>query len=334
MRHAERIAWLARQRLLPYALAMPGSVEPGTFDGALAQVTLQARESQVALDRAALTRTLKLLGPRVLVLKGVALAHWLYERPHWRPSTDIDLLIPREDRLAAHDQLVRAGYASDGYGHLDAIGSQATYIDPASGRAIDLHWALSNLPEFAHRLHYAELDADAQSIPALANARGLGRVHALMHAVMHYFGHQPADERPAIWLLDIAGLAQGLDVAGWHRLDAEVRRLGLAGLHAAAFAEVSAWFVVAVDELLIASWREHGHVEPASLLLRSDLGAPGKLMRALRCLPDARTRLHFLFRRAWPPRAWMRGRYQTRNSLDLASAYVRRWLSVLRGLLR
>ena len=58
-----------------------------------------------------LTRHLAAGGVRSIVLKGAAIAHLLYApTPHWRTSSDIDILVPEEDLLVADRLLIDAGY--------------------------------------------------------------------------------------------------------------------------------------------------------------------------------------------------------------------------------
>ena len=76
---------------------------------------------------------------------------------------------------------------------------------------LDLHWDLSNAALFAHRLEWDELQADAMALPALAaGARGLGPVHALLHACMHRAANALVGQQDRLrWLYDIHLLATG-----------------------------------------------------------------------------------------------------------------------------
>lgn len=327
-----RLQWLTRQRLLPYVLAHDAATEP--FALALHAASAVDRARQVSEVQAALAHTLRVLAPLeggVLVLKGVALGLSCYGDPAWRPVTDIDLLIEPAQRWRAHALLNGAGFRHDGYSQHGGVVHQASYFEPATGVSVDLHWALSNLPELAWRLPYAELAAAALPLPGL-DARRLGTSHALIHAAMHYAAHQPAAERPAIWLLDMALLCAALDAAGWAELDQRARAAGLCGLLAAGLIEAAEHFELSLPAERLADWQALGREEPASALLQPPSGAWSRLLSRLRGLPTLRARSAWLLRSLCPPSGWMRGRYQARTPLQLGLAYLRRWRDGMRRL--
>lgn len=320
-----RLQWLTRQRLLPYVLAHDAATEP--FALALHAASAADRARQVAEVHTALVHTLRVLAPLaggVLVLKGVALGLSCYADPAWRPVTDIDLLIAPAQRWHAHALLDGAGFRHDGYSQHGGVVHQASYFEPTTGVCVDLHWALSNLPELAWRLPHTELLAAALPLPGL-NAHWLGPAHALIHAAMHYAAHQPAAERPAIWLLDMALLCAALDAAGWAELDRRVRAAGLSGLLAAGLIEAAEHFQLSLPAERLAAWQALGRQEPASALLQPPAGAGSRLLNRLRGLPDWRARSAWLLRSLCPPLAWMRGRYQARTARQLGITYLRRW---------
>ena len=330
-----QIGQLQRHRLLPLALAQArqAGADLGPLLAGMWESLLATGQRHAQLNRALLERVLPVLsgrGCRVLLLKGVALGHWLYPAPEFRSSSDIDLLVDARHRLQAHAALTAAGLRSDGYSQHDHASQQATYHDPATDRHIDLHWALNVLPEIACRFDFAALDADAMDLPALAGARVLCRKHALMHAVVHFHAHQPANERPAVWLYDMILLARGLDAAGWAQLDASVRKAGLAGLHADALRQAAHWFPVDLPEGLLQQWQALGQGECASHLLKPEISPARRLIHSLSCVPTLSGRIAYLRARLFPAVAWMRGRYGTHSTAQLAKAYLHRWTRGLR----
>ncbi|MBK9657403.1 MAG: nucleotidyltransferase family protein, partial [Rhodanobacteraceae bacterium] len=192
-----------------------------------------------------------------------------------------------EHRLLAH-ALTAAGLRSDGYSQHDHASQQATYHDPETDRHIDLHWALNVLPEISGRFDFAELDAESIELPALPGARAFCRKHALMHAVVHFHAHLPANERPAVWLYDMVLLAQGLGAAGWAQLDASVRKAGLAGLHAHALRQAAHWFPLDLPEDLMQQWQVLGQGECASHLLGPENSPARRLVHSLGCVNPER----------------------------------------------
>lgn len=327
---SEQIAQLQRHRLLPIALAHVRERGAGR-DALLSGIrdSLASAGCRTAdVDRRLLERVLPALAAadcRALLLKGAALGRWLYAAPELRPSSDIDLLVDPRRRLDAHAALTAAGLRSDGYSQHDHASNQATYRDPESGRQVDLHWALSVVPELACRFDFAALDADAFDLPQPAGARALGRVDALMHAVIHYHAHQPVRDRPVIWLHDMAMLARGLDTAGWAELDRKVRRSQLAGLHAAALEDVVTWFPLDLPMELMSQWAALGHSECTRHLLDIDARPFIRLLHSLGCVTSLRGRVDYLRARLFPAVEWMRGRYAATSPLQLASAYLQRW---------
>lgn len=331
----DQIGQLQRHRLLPLALAHARHAgrELGPLVEGMWNALMATGQRNAQLNSASLGRILPALaarGCRALLLKGVALGSWLYPAPELRLSSDIDLLIDANRRLDAHAALTEVGLQSDGYSHHDHASNQATYHDPESNRQIDLHWALSVVPELACRFDFAALDADAIDLPQLAGARALGRVDALMHSVVHYYAHQPVVDRPVIWLHDMALLARGLDAQGWAELDRKARKAQLAGLHAAALREAAQWFPLDLPAELLRQWTALGGDECTSHLLNADVRPLRRLLHSLACVTSMRARIAYLRARLFPAAAWMRGRYAATSGLKLAHAYLNRWSTGLR----
>lgn len=90
-------------------------------------------------------------GVASIVLKGAALAEELYGDIGLRPSTDIDLLVRREDLPLAHETLIRTGYYPP-ESYRDFLSAPAesglnslVYIpSDGSGSFIHLHWHIIN----------------------------------------------------------------------------------------------------------------------------------------------------------------------------------------------
>ncbi len=98
-------------------------------------------------------------GIDALVLKGAALARWLYAHAHWRPRSDLDLLFASEaDSARAEQALGALGYRWDGV-LANGVCVERTLIGSPQGvvHAIDLHWRLTPHPVYADRFTYAEL---------------------------------------------------------------------------------------------------------------------------------------------------------------------------------
>ena len=182
-------------------------------------------------------------GIPVLLLKGSALAWWLYPAPHLRECSDVDLLFASREAVAQ----AAAVLAANGYDRGYTQGERAyelvcrRELSASFVLDVDLHWGLNNAPVFAHAFDFDSLWPTSIPLPALApNARGLSPVHALAHACMHrainlYTGIGDSLK----WRYDLHLLAQRLQPAEWTELRAICERTGLgsvcaAGLQAAA----------------------------------------------------------------------------------------------------
>lgn len=185
-----------------------------------------------------LVEALEAAGLRVLVLKGTALGAWLYSAPHLRAGGDLDLLFAsRQDAESAALILAAHGYPD---GHAQGGLAYEMLRKPASGASyaleLDIHWRLLNAPVFAERLPFEALWAGSIPIPALSpRVRGLGPVHALLHAAMNRAVNLYVGTGEVLkCLYDVHLLSALFDEAGWERVVRLAEETGLCGvLHAA-----------------------------------------------------------------------------------------------------
>jgi len=185
-------------------------------------------------------------GIRALLLKGHALALWLYPQPTLRTCGDIDLLLEsRADADRAAEVLKKLGYAL-------AFNPGAMFYEMSSrlivgGRVrseVDLHSRLINVPVYADRLGFAELWEHSIALPGLdTGIRGLSIVYALIHACMHravdLFQHGPEKLK---WHYEIHLLLSRMDQASWANLRALCLAKGLSGVCLRSFDDAVSWF--------------------------------------------------------------------------------------------
>ncbi|MBN8491247.1 MAG: nucleotidyltransferase family protein [Burkholderiales bacterium] len=169
----------------------------------------------------ALLGCLQQAGVGTLVLKGAALARWLYPAPYLRESSDVDLLFAsRSDALRAATALRELGYAMP----YQAGRFQHELACCGEGLPdLDLHWALTDWPALHHLPGFDTLLAASIPLPGLgANARGLDAAHALLHACVHRASNLAAGLGDRLkWLYDLHLLAAVLDRdAEWSRFTA------------------------------------------------------------------------------------------------------------------
>lgn len=260
----------------------------------------------------------------LLLLKGSALAWWLYPSPFLRECSDIDLLLP--SRAAVRDaaqRLAACGY-SQGYDQgADAYELVCRRSLSGSMRLdLDLHWGLNNAPVFAHVLRFDELLAESIALPGLApNARGLSPCHALLHACMHrginlYTGVGDSLK----WLYDLHLMAQRLTSSDWERVVGLCRERHLASVCLSGLDAAAARFGEAVPAGVMTALRA----------IPLGTGVEGRRLQSwyymhwmnLKALPGHRSRASWLLRKLLPTVPHMREMYG--HEKDLAGLLVAR----------
>ncbi len=157
----------------------------------------------------------------VLVFKGAALEHLIYDTPYLRPRTDADLLVRRRDVESTERILLSFDYVRQVEPDTEIASSQRHYAprrplwDP-----IDLHWRIVNPLAFGDVIAFdAALDRSI-AVPALgSHARSLSLADALLVACIHRVAHH-ADAIELRWLYEIHLLVHRLDAAGRERFAA------------------------------------------------------------------------------------------------------------------
>jgi hypothetical protein len=216
----------SRTVALPFALldqtpepaAHPEEVTDAVVTAArLLAIDAQTGEALRQLDEARV--------PAVL-LKGPAIARWLYDRPDERRYIDVDLLIPAADEPAAGSALRGLGYRPDpGVGHADpGVAVNHVWLRDAAER-VELHVTLIGIRATSSHV-WAELAAGTQTLDVGGHeATVLGPPARALHLALHAAQHGIRSEQP---LEDLRrGLAR-LPEAVWSaaagvaaRLDAE-----------------------------------------------------------------------------------------------------------------
>jgi hypothetical protein len=321
--------------LLAAALAGMSGELPKSLGQAL-QVQAMHELARLAKARYALD-ALAETGIPVLVLKGSALAYWLYDSPLHRPRCDLDLLVPdiaaarrAVSVLEASGFRLVAGLAPD-----RSPGSEVALVHSGTlgqAYAVDLHWRLSNSALLAKGFEFRELWAQSVAIPALhKHAHGLGRVHALAHALLHRISNVPLGKQDRlIWLYDIHLLAGGCSGQEWQAFLRLCRDKGIA--------------VPCMDGLR-ACKRAFGTAVPADVFAAKHVGAGDEgwplderfdqaaMDRATLASLPWRDRIRWLRHKLFPPVEFMRHRYGANGFFGLAKAYLGRcWTGVKSGI--
>lgn len=259
-------------------------------------------------------QALQAAGIRFLVLKGAALAYWLYAQPHHRLITDIDLLVA--DRAQAQRAL--AALQPLGYQPCTALAEvhdQEWAFFHADALTVDLHWDLFNSSLLSGRFSFAELWAERLSLPGLPGVHALGPVHALINACGHrasnlpYAGARGVQRADCLrWLWDVHVLAESLSTGQWQQLCAMAADKRLSTVLAEALDTCSTHFASTLPPAMIARLTQQAKQEPMHIgWFRSWWRY--QFYRVYFSHPHWRGRLRYLAWRIWPSAKGLRNRY-------------------------
>lgn len=264
-----------------------------------------------------------------LVLKGAALARWLYPQPLMRPRCDLDLLLPDAMNLSA----CAAALADAGYAESDLVSLPPSFEQsfirrgPILVHGVDVHWRMANHPTFADTFNYEELLARAIPIPGLDGALGLSPVHALLHACIHRVSNLRfgAGDR-LIWLSDIDRIARRLSEVEWQTLVELACSRNLAGPCLAAFQASFKHFATPLPADAVDALKTSELIEPFRME-----HADSETFYLLCCLRNLQGRAWpgFLWNRLFPDFEYMRCYHGVGHRAQLPLGYLRRCISAL-----
>lgn len=271
-------------------------------------------------------------GVRPILLKGAALAHTHYRRPHLRPRIDTDLMIPASSLDVIARTLIALGYhrpcevdgaLSTGQFHLQKYDRDGLF------HALDIHWRVSNVRAFADVLTYEELAHDAVVVSALgAHAWSPSPIHALLVACVHRVAHH-GDTNDLLWLFDVHLLARAFsphERDSFTRLASARRVRAVCGktlrLAQAAFGRLDVEWIASLSDA-------GGAIEPSAAFLGGRLRQVDILRADLVATPRWQARLQLLREHLFPSATFMYERYGTGLRLALPFLYLHR---IIRGL--
>jgi len=272
----------------------------------------------------------------VLVLKGSALAYWLFQRPSDRSRCDLDLLVDgSEQAQRATECLRKLGFRTEAGTTETASGFELALVrETAAGlvHRIDLHWRMLNHALLARGFAFRELWEARLPLPALhPQAFGLGRVHALAHALLHRVTNMPLGQQDRlIWLYDIHLLASGASADEWQAFVHLCGDKGIATPCLDGLAATRSVFGTAVPADVESALHQRRGVESWRLGSSVDQGTMDRTHLAALHWPE---RAVWLRRKLFPPADFMRYRYGATTGPELVRAYcVRWWVGLRRGL--
>lgn len=240
----DNVPGLARQHGLG-PLVFKHLAETELLEGIPAGVVAELRAAYCAalvtnrrleIERDRLAALLAARGVEVLLLKGVTLAARYYRNIALRPSSDLDVLVRREQLASCLQALRDAGYApQEGAGKpLDPYVLYYLELDyrSSAGVRVEPHLALARLPAYRQALAVEQVWARALPIEmGGVAARYLHPWDELRYLSVHY--SVPHQASRLIWLVDIAELvrthtAPGADAWDWEGFVRETIQRGVA----------------------------------------------------------------------------------------------------------
>ncbi len=245
----------------------------------------------------------------VLVLKGSALALWLYPEAYLRECSDVDLLFQsRADAERAAELLVELGYGMR-YRPSDLAHEFLCRRETRSVIDLDMHWKLSGEPLFQATFAFSELHEASVELPSLGvNGKGLTAVHAFAHACIHRASNVSCGIGDRLkWLYDIHLLALQFSPSDWAQLQSVCRQRQLCGVVAEAITATGHAFGTPIP-LDVANALVLGRRTES--LDASRLGDWRYMQRRnLMALPGWKMRARWLWQRAFPSKGYLRELY-------------------------
>ena len=267
-----------------------------------------------------------------VLLKGEALARFVYGAYAERPSGDMDILLADRALRPAETILESLGYRRQVANSGSLVMPQRAWVyelDPPVVSVVDLHTAILNRPALQPLLDYPRLKGAGGQAPNLDSGIILPcREHLLIHAVLHLLGHHGSEWR-LIWLLDIHRLQDSLDPEQRGRVLALSSQLQISRAMGYTIHQVEnhfggdGWLADALNRQC-----DDEDPELSQLLLSGSRGQIAQTLADWRNLPDSDSRLTWLKQHLFPRSDYIRQRYDVSSTFFLPWFYLWR---ILRG---
>ena len=278
-----------------------------------ARITAAAANLRVDSFTAEVVTELRSAGVRVLLLKGPAVARWLYDRAGERPYVDADLLVAPGDRRRAERKLRRMGFTPEDW----LAWLRRARAWKRSGPAIDLHTSLFGVTVPPSRA-WAVLSRATETIEVGGvEMQALGLPARSLHAAIHVAQHPPSHGN---WK-SRADLERAIDRVSWPTWQEAARlaaELGAEAALAGGLRQIDGG--TALAEALGVERAESAAVA----LSAADASSVALGFAELAAADSLRLRLALAFRLVLPPRSRMRARMVRagRGADSLAAAYL------------
>ncbi len=330
------------QQLIEHRLALPFSAAiaeqasnaamPESASAAILKLASNLQDKhQASANESHLADTLIALqaaGVATLVIKGLAYGRAFYPDPSLRRSTDHDILVAPESRMAAHDALCALGFWATSANVFQSICGQASYRKNILDKTveIDLHWELGNNFALHQKFDFQTLLSSAVAVEIGSyRAMRMNDLFCALHCALNYCSDHPA-QRSYLALLDLALITRGFSPIQQQQLLALADSTQTLAVLQFAFIEAEKLFgIPLLAEQPVAFCAEDPLLRALETRFNSSaLWWPVTTPRPLSA------KLKFLWFQALPPKAYMQARYKTKNAL--LSLHFKRWLYAINSL--
>lgn len=270
-------------------------------------------------------------GLRGLLLKGNAIAIWLYPQPYLRATGDIDLL------FASRDDAHRAAQALSGLGYELAFNPGHMYYEMTSRLTtngisrseLDLHCRLINSVLYADIFRFEELWDSSFTLEGISDSlKALAPVHALANACLNRALDLQNDEPDRLKLLyDIHLMLARMDPPAWSEFVAMARVKGICGVCLRSIEDAIAVLSTPVPADAMGELRGYADAEPLDRHRLQDW--PYMQWQCIKALPTWRARVRWVWERLLPSR----NQLHELHGHDVGLA-VLLWRRMRRGLVR
>jgi hypothetical protein len=261
-----------------------------------------------------------------VVLKGYALSELIYDKPHTRPRTDIDIIIDPMSSSSLMEVFQHLGFSNPrGWQPKNIIDQFSFTKDIAKGIKLnfDVHLSITNDKALQHLISYVDL-ATIASLQESHCPQLIDKPHALIHAVIHLLHHRMCgDLVKLIWFYDIWLLCEKLSVGEHKDLISLITDKGLSALFVAVLANTNCYFPSLKIRQLVKLLSEVENNPTFDYLLEK----PSLLFMMWHNFTmnkGAGAKLTYLRETVFPPKQELYIKYGTESRWPLAALYLRR----------
>jgi len=263
-------------------------------------------------------------GIRPILLKGPAIARWLYSDTGARSYCDVDVLVSPAQLAAAEEVLLEIGFDEPVHPKWLLPHARA-WVRAADGATVDLHRTLHAMEAIPPESVWAETTMGAEScVVGGVHVDIPGPVMRALHVVLHL---SPGEDPESQASEDLRRAMARVDRPTWHAAADRARRLGVADDMGQLLRE-SVDGAVLADQLglpSVGSLRSYA----VSGLERSDIPVSGYWFWCLGSLPSFHAKARWIVERQFPSRRYMEERYRLARLgvAGLGAAYLVRLLA-------